>query len=35
MWWVVAQKTGASAHNLADLIGFGSYETAWSWLHKL
>lgn len=35
IWWVVAQKTGASAHNLADFMGFGSYETAWSWLHKL
>jgi len=35
MWWVVAQKTGASAHNLKDFMGFGSYETAWIWLHKL
>jgi transposase-like protein/DNA-directed RNA polymerase subunit RPC12/RpoP len=35
MWWVVAQKTGASAHNLKDFMGFGSYETAWLWLHKL
>ncbi len=35
MWWVVAQKTGASAHNLKDFIGFGSCETAWLWLHKL
>lgn len=35
MWWVVAQKTGASAYNLMDFMGFGSYETAWSWLHKL
>lgn len=35
MWWVVAQKTGASAHNLKDFMGFGSYETAWTWLHKL
>jgi transposase-like protein len=35
MWWVVAQKTGASAHNLRDFMGFGSYETAWLWLHKL
>ncbi len=35
MWWVVAQKTGASANNLMDFMGFGSYETAWSWLHKL
>jgi len=35
MWWVVAQKTGASAHNLKDFMGFGSYETAWTWLHKI
>lgn len=35
MCWVVAQKTGASAYNLADFLRFGSYETAWSWLHKL
>ena len=35
MWWVVAQKTGASANNLMDFMGFGSYETAWAWLHKL
>lgn len=35
IWWVVAQKTGASAHNLKDFMGFGSYETAWVWLHKL
>jgi len=35
IWWVVAQKTGASANNLMDFMGFGSYETAWQWLHKL
>jgi hypothetical protein len=35
MWWIVAQKTGASAYNLKDFMGFGSYETAWTWLHKL
>jgi transposase-like protein len=35
MWWVVAQKTGASAYNLMDFMGFGSYQTAWHWLHKL
>lgn len=35
MWWVVAQKTGASANNLMDFMGFGSYETAWLWLQKL
>lgn len=35
MWWIVAQKTGASAYNLKDIMGFGSYETAWTWLQKL
>jgi transposase-like protein len=35
MYWVVAQKTGASAYNMKDFMGFGSYETAWTWLHKL
>ncbi len=35
MWWIVAQKTGAGAYNLKDFMGFGSYETAWLWLHKL
>ena len=35
MWWIVAQKTGASAYNLKDFMGFGSYETTWTWLHKL
>ena len=35
MWWIVAQKTGASAYNLMEFMGFGSYETAWAWLHKL
>ncbi len=35
IWWVVAQKTGVSANNLKDFMGFGSYKIAWSWLHKL
>jgi len=35
MWWIAAQKTGISATNLKDFMGFGSYETAWTWLHKL
>ena len=35
IWWITAQKTGASANNLKDFMGFGSYETAWVWLHKL
>ena len=35
MWWVTGQKTGASAVGLQRLLGLGSYETAWAWLHKL
>ena len=35
MWWIAAQKTGVSASNFKDFMGFGSYETAWAWLHKL
>jgi transposase-like protein len=35
MWWVTSQKTGASALGLQRVLGLGSYETAWGWLHKL
>lgn len=35
MWFVCAQKNGASARSLQQMFGFGSYETAWAWLHKL
>ncbi len=35
MWWMVSQKTGASAKNLQHTMGFRRYETAWTWLHKL
>lgn len=35
MWLMMAQKTGMSAQNLCDTYGFGSYQTAWAWLHKL
>jgi transposase-like protein len=35
MWLMMAQKTGLSARNLCDTYGFGSYQTAWVWLHKL
>lgn len=34
-WMVTSQKSGASALGLHRVLGFGSYETAWSWLHKL
>jgi transposase-like protein len=35
MWWVTSQKSGASALGLQQVLGLGSYETAWTWLHKL
>lgn len=35
MWWVTAQKNGASALGLQRILGLRSYETAWTWLHKL
>lgn len=35
IWWVTSQKTGASALGLQRVLGLGSYETAWTWLHKL
>lgn len=35
MWWVTSQKNGASALGVKRILGLGSYETAWSWLHKL
>lgn len=35
MWYVTSQKNGASALGLQRILGLGSYETAWTWLHKL
>jgi len=35
MWFVVSQKDGASALGLKRVLGLGSYQTAWTWLHKL
>ena len=35
VWLVTSQKNGASAQNLHDMLGLGSYETALAWLHKL
>jgi transposase-like protein len=34
-WFVTSQKNGVSALGLQQALGFGSYETAWAWLHKL
>ncbi len=35
MWYVTSQKHGVSALGLQRVLGLGSYQTAWSWLHKL
>lgn len=35
MWWVTAQKSGASALGLLHILGLNRYETAWTMLHRL
>src|SRR5262245_26809116 len=35
MWYVTSQKNGASALGLQRVLDLASYETAWTWLHKL
>ena len=35
IWLVTSQKNGASAANLQQTLGLRSYQTAWTWLHKL
>jgi transposase-like protein len=35
MWHITNQKFGASALGLQKVLGFGSYQTAWAWLHKM
>jgi hypothetical protein len=40
MWFravfeISTHRTGISAKDLQRIMGFGSYETAWTWLHKL
>jgi hypothetical protein len=35
MWWFTTRKSGINAVNLKELLGFGSYGTAWTWLQKL
>src|SRR5262245_59675303 len=40
MWFravfeISTRRTGISANDLQRIMGFGSYKTAWSWLHKL
>ena len=35
MFQMVGQKSGLSALNFKRLMGMASYQTAWTWLHKL
>jgi len=35
MWYVTSQKFGGSALGLKRVLGLGSYQTAWTWLHKM
>lgn len=35
VWFVTNQKSGGSALGLQRILGLGSYQTAWAWLHKL
>jgi transposase-like protein len=35
MWYVTSQKFGGNALGLQRVLGLGSYQTAWAWLHKL
>ena len=32
---IASRKNGISAKELQRIMGFGSYKTAWSWLHKI
>lgn len=35
MWQITSQKHGANALGLQRVLGLGSYQTAWEWLHRL
>jgi transposase-like protein len=35
LWWVSTRKNGVNATALKELLGLGSYQTAWCWLQKL
>ena len=35
VWWVAGRRSGTSARELQRFLGVGSYQTAWTWLHKL
>lgn len=35
IWYITSQKFGGSALGLKRALGLRSYQTAWSWLHKM
>lgn len=35
IWYVTTGKNGTSALGMQQILGLGSYRTAWTWLHKL
>ena len=35
VWYVTSQKNGASAASVQRVLGLRSYQTAWTWMHKL
>ncbi len=35
IWYITSQKFGGNALGLQRVLGLGSYQTAWSWLHKM
>ena len=35
VWYITSQKSGVSALGLQRVLGLGSYQTAWTMLHKL
>lgn len=35
LWWFSTRKSSVNAVSLQELLGLGSYQTAWRWLQKL
>jgi transposase-like protein len=35
IWYVTSQKHGTSAVGIQQILGLESYQTAWTWMHKL
>jgi transposase-like protein len=35
VWYVTSQKNGTSASSIQHILGLRSYQTAWTWMHKL